>query len=103
MLDWLLTDAQEQIHRYVAEQSDAWQQSVAARTVDLATKQAALESGDADKVGFVALAAYDAEKALALKTGVPHEGSHTRMAAPPGAVLTRPPSIRRPGAIRSRR
>jgi hypothetical protein len=76
MLDWHLTDAREQIHRHVAEQSDAWQQSVAARTVDLATRQAPLESADAEKVGFVALAAYDAAKALALKTGVPPEVAH---------------------------
>ncbi len=76
MLDWHLADAQQQIHRHVAEQADAWQQSVAARTIDLATRQAALESGNADKVGFVALAAYDAAKALALKTGVPPEFAH---------------------------
>ena len=76
MLDWHLADAQQQIHRHVAEQADAWQQSVAARTIDLATRQAALESGDADKVGFVALAAYDAGKADALKAGLPAEAAH---------------------------
>jgi hypothetical protein len=76
MLDWHLADAREQIHRHVAEQSDAWQQGVAARTVELATKQASLESGDAEKVGFVALAAYDAAKARALKAGVPGEAAH---------------------------
>ena len=76
MLDWHLTDAKEQIHRHVVEQSNAWQQSVAARTVELATKQAALESGDAEKVGFVALAAYDAEKARAIKAGIAPELAH---------------------------
>ena len=73
MLDWHLADAQEQIHRHVAEQFDAWQQSAAARTVELASGQASLESGDAEKVGFVALAAYDAGKAGALKAGLPAE------------------------------
>src|SRR5882757_7297921 len=76
MLDWHLADAKEQVRRHVVEQSDAWQQSVAARTVELATKQAALESGDAEKVGFVALAAYDAEKARAIKQGLAPEIAH---------------------------
>ena len=76
MLDWHVADAKQQIHRHVAEQSDAWQQNVAVHTVELATRQAALESGDAEKVGFVALAAYDAEKARALKGGLPAEAAH---------------------------
>jgi hypothetical protein len=76
MLDWHLADAKERVRRHVVEQSDVWQQSVAARTVELATKQAALESGDAEKVGFVALAAYDAEKARALKAGLAPEIAH---------------------------
>jgi hypothetical protein len=76
MLDWHLADAKEQVLRHVVEQSDVWQQSVAARTVELATKQAALESGDAEKVGFVALAAYDAEKARTLKQGLAPEVAH---------------------------
>jgi hypothetical protein len=76
MLDWHLADAKEQVRRHVVEQSDVWQQSVAARTVELATKQAALESGDAEKVGFVALAAYDAEKARAIKQGLAPKLAH---------------------------
>jgi hypothetical protein len=76
MLDWHVADAKGLIGRHVAQQSDAWQQSVAARTVELATKQAALESADAEKVGFVALAAYDAEKARALKAGLAPEIAH---------------------------
>ena len=76
MLEWHLQDATDEIHRHVARQADAWQQSVAARTVDLATRQAALDSGDPEKVGFAALAAFDAGKARAQKAGLLAEVAH---------------------------
>lgn len=76
MLDWHLVDANDEINRYVARQSDAWQQGVAARTVELATRQAVLDSGDPEKVGFAAMAAYDAEKARALKAGLQPDAAH---------------------------
>jgi len=75
MLDWHLADATDEIHRHVAQQSTVWQQDVAACTVALATTQAALEAGDAEKVGFLALAAHDAERARALKAGLPPEAA----------------------------